>query len=79
MKGALFLYKMGSAWALRHFKSLKRKYIPKDAPLPQVSGEKPDHVGKKPTSYPDKNPFLDINLRFKMGLPPIPVDLTKTS
>jgi len=70
MKGALFLYKMGNIWALRHFKSLKNKYMPQPAPSPADPGETPVSQGTKPTAYNLKNPFLDQQCRQKMGLSP---------
>lgn len=79
MKGALFLYKMGSSWALRHFKSLKKKYVPQEAAQPQDSGENPDPVGQKPTAYNPKNPFLDQKCRLRMGLPLTPATLKEVS
>jgi len=77
MKGALFLYKMGSSWALRHFKALKKKYMPQVAASPQGPGETPSPEGQKPATYNPKNPFLDQKCRLNMGLPPIPGILTK--
>jgi len=71
IKGSLLLYKMGSTWALRHMKSLKNKYLPREQPPAQDTGETPDTLGKKPTTYPDKNPFLDQECRQKMGLLPL--------
>lgn len=79
IKGALFLYKMGNLWALRHLKALKKKYMPQEAAQPQAPGEAPVTQGKKPTIYPDNNPFLDRKCRLKMGLPPIPEILKKRS
>lgn len=70
VKGALFLYKMGNLWALRHMKSLKRKYTPQAQAKHHDLKKKPDLMGKNPTDYPEKNRFLDQECRLKMGLPP---------
>ncbi|MBA7605377.1 hypothetical protein ES703_12508 [subsurface metagenome] len=75
MKGALFLYKLGSLWALRHFKALKKKYMPQPAPSPKNSGKTPGQPSKTPTKGINQNPFLDATCRSKMGLSPIPPKL----
>ena len=75
MKGALFLYKLGSLWALRHFKTLKKKYTPTPAPSHKDPGKTPVATGETPRHGLDQNPFLDQQCRQKMGLSPIPPKL----
>lgn len=79
IKGALFLYKMGSQWALKHFKSLKKRYMPQPAASPQDLGKTPGSPGEIPTKDIDQNPFLDAACRVKMGLLPIPPLLKQPS
>lgn len=79
MKGALSLYKMGNLWALRHFKSLKKKYSPQPTSSPKETGKTPELIGKDPVKGIDKNPFLDAACRSKMGLPPLPPLLKQPS
>ncbi|MBA7627047.1 hypothetical protein ES703_34508 [subsurface metagenome] len=75
MKGALFLYKLGSLWALRHFKALKKKYTPQPAASPQEPGKTPGSPWETPRKDLDQNPFLDAACRSKMHLSPIPPKL----
>lgn len=75
IKGALFLYRMGSAWALRHMKSLKEKYQPEQPKDLELRARGPADPQEKPPRKISKNPFLDRTLREKMGLPPdLPFD-----
>ncbi|MBA7647187.1 hypothetical protein ES703_54957 [subsurface metagenome] len=71
MKAALFLYKMGSLWALRHFKQLKKTYVPQPAPSPRDIGKTPASPWETPTKNIDQNPFLDQACRKKLGLSPV--------
>jgi len=78
MKGALFLYKLGSLWALRHYKALKKKYAPSPAPSPQKPGQTPGPPQENPPKDINQNPFLDTACRLKMGLTPTPPILENT-
>jgi len=71
MKGALFLYKLGSSWALRHFNALKKKYLPSRPSTQKDIGKTPGSPWETPRKDLDQNPFLDATCRLKMGLPPI--------
>jgi len=79
MKGALFLYKLGSLWALRHFKALKKKYTPSPAPSHKDIGKTPGSPWETPRKDLDQNPFLDTACRSTMGLPSIPPILKQQS
>ena len=68
IKGARLLYKMGSSWALRHFNSLRKKYMPQKAADSKSILEASEHKSTEPTASQLKNPYLDQESRRKMGL-----------
>lgn len=77
LKGATFLYKLGSNWALRHIKSLKERYVPAQASKSPRREDPPGQTREDPTRKIDQNPFLDETLRRKIGLPGAPAWIWK--
>lgn len=72
LKGATLLYKLGSAWALRHIKSLKKRFAPSPQAGAKDPGKSPGPSREVPPRKIKKNPFLDAELRQQMGLPAAP-------
>jgi len=73
IKGCLFLYRKGVAWALKHMKKLRDKYLP-----PEPTGSRWETAKKPRTPGVDPqgdNPFMDSAFRRKKGLGPLPAQL----
>ena len=73
MKGCRFLYRKGVAWALKHMKKLRDKYIPQEP-----TGSKWETATKPRTPGVDSqgdSPFMDSDFRRKKGLGPLPAQL----
>ena len=73
IKGCVFLYRLGVAWALKHMNNLRDKYHP-----PKSSSHQRETAIKADSPEPSTqgdSPFMDQEFRRKQALGPIPAHL----